>query len=249
MPGAVVTDWAINVAGMAHRFGKRQVLADVSLQVPTGTIVGLLGMNGAGKTTFIRCLLGLLVPSHGQVEVLGLDVRREGPAVRARTGVLLEHTGLYEHLSAEANLQVYGRIALLPASERRDRIGALLTAVGLEDRRHELVRRWSRGMKQKLAVARALMAAPPLLMLDEPTAGLDPLAAESLLDTLMSLVRDRGLSVLLTSHHLHEVERWCHRTAILTDGRIVVEGTPASIRGRAPTLGDAYRAVLGGQTC
>lgn len=228
-------------------FGTRHVLTDVSLKVPAGTIVGLLGPNGAGKTTFIRCLVGLISPNQGDVTVMGLNVRSHGPAVRARIGVLLEHTGLYENLSAEANLEFAGRIAQLTVSERRDRIAALLSAVGLEDRRHDLVRRWSRGMKQKLALARALLAAPPLLLLDEPTGGLDPLAADALLTSLMTLVHERNLSVLLSSHHLHEVERWCHRAAILADGHIVLEGTPASIRGQAPTLDDAYRSALRGQ--
>ena len=153
---------------------------DLSLEVPAGIVFGFLGPNGAGKTTTIHLLLGLLEPTQGQAAVLGCDTRTQAAEIRAHTGALLEFAGLYERLSAEDNLDLYGRIYHIPAPDRRARSKELLTHLDLWDRRKDPVGKWSRGMKQKLAVARALFHHPPLVFLDEPTAGFDPLAATAL---------------------------------------------------------------------
>ena len=205
-------------------------LEGLSIEVPQGNIFGFLGANGSGKTTTIHLLLGLLQPKSGFAKVLGFDTQTQGNLIRERTGVLLEHTGLYERLSAEDNLEFHGRIYCLSTKERRSRIKELLTYLGLWERRHERVGKWSRGMKQKLAVARALLHRPPLVFLDEPTAGLDPLAASALGDLLLELVKREGVTVFLTTHHLAEAEKLCDRVGIIKSGKLLANGTLSELK-------------------
>jgi len=155
---------------LSRYFGTVKAVDDLSLEVPAGIVFGFLGPNGAGKTTTIHLLLGLLEPTEGQASVLGFDTRRQADEIRARIGALLEFSGLYERMSAEDNLEFYGRVYQIPAAERRARIKELLTHLDLWDRRKDQVGKWSRGMKQKLAVARVLLHHPPLIFMDEPTA-------------------------------------------------------------------------------
>jgi ABC-2 type transport system ATP-binding protein len=206
-----------------------RALDDLSLEVPAGSVYGFLGPNGAGKTTTIRLLLGLLPPTSGTAQVLGYDIRTQAAAIRACTGALLEHSGLYERLSAAENLEFYGRIYRLPPAARQARIRELLTHFGLWDRRDDLVAGWSRGMQQKLAVARALLAAPPLIFLDEPTAGLDPVATAELRDDLAALAHQQGVTIFLTTHNLAEAERLCAEVAVIRNGRLLAVGPPATL--------------------
>ncbi|HUF09107.1 MAG TPA: ABC transporter ATP-binding protein, partial [Rhodothermales bacterium] len=162
---------ALRTEALTRDFGAIRAIDSLSLEVPQGTLFGLLGPNGAGKTTTIRLLLGLLQPTSGRAEVLGLDTQKEGQQIRTRVGALLEHTGLYEQLTAEENLDFVGRVWKLPHPTRRTRIEELLREIGLWDRRTEPVGKWSKGMRQRLALARALLHHPTLLLLDEPTAG------------------------------------------------------------------------------
>ena len=166
-------DVAIRLAGLCRAFGSIQAVDELTLEIPAGSVFGFLGPNGAGKTTTIRLLLGLLEPSGGHAAVLGFDPWREGDEVRRRTGAVLEHTGVYEQLTAEENLEFYGRACRLGVDERRAAARELLGRMGLWERRHERPGTWSRGMQQRLALARALIHRPRLLFLDEPTAGLD----------------------------------------------------------------------------
>ncbi|MDD8027625.1 MAG: ABC transporter ATP-binding protein [Acidobacteriota bacterium] len=225
-----MSDIVIRTRGLGRDFKSVTALDDLSIDVPAGIVFGFLGPNGAGKTTTIRLLLGLLEPSRGRAEVLGFDTRTEASRIRASSGALLEHTGLYERLSAEDNLEFYGRIARLSAPERSARIRELLTHFGLWDRRGEAAGKWSRGMKQKLAVARALLARPRLIFLDEPTAGLDPVAAASLREDLASLAAREGTTVFLTTHNLDEAERLCRRVAVIRAGRLLAEGPVEDLR-------------------
>ncbi len=169
----------IRTEHLSRFFSTVKAVDDLSLEVPAGIVFGFLGPNGAGKTTTIHLLLGLLEPTQGQASVLGFDTRTQADEIRTRIGALLEFAGLYERMTAEDNLDFYGRIYHMPAAERRARIKELLTHLDLWDRRTDQVGKWSRGMKQKLAVARALLHHPPLIFLDEPTAGFDPIAAAS----------------------------------------------------------------------
>ncbi len=225
-----MSDIVIRTQGLGRDFKTVTALDDLSIEVPAGIVFGFLGPNGAGKTTTIRLLLGLLEPTRGSAEVLGHDVRTGADRIRSASGALLEHTGLYERLTAEDNLEFQGRIARLPAAERRARSRELLTHFGLWERRTEPAGKWSRGMKQKLAVARALLARPRLIFLDEPTAGLDPVAAASLRDDLAALASREGTTVFLTTHNLDEAERLCRRVAVIRAGRLLAEGPVEDLR-------------------
>jgi len=224
---------AIRTEQLTRDFATVRAVADLSLAVPTGTIFGFLGPNGAGKTTTIRLLLGLLEPTSGRAEVMGLDTRTQADKIRERTGALLEPAGLYERLSVEDNLDFYGRIWRLPFADRQARIRELLTHLGLWERRKEITGTWSRGMKQKLAVARALLHRPSLIFLDEPTAGLDPLAAAALRDDLAALVAREGVTVFLTTHNLAEAEKLCSLVSIIRQGKLLAVGHPRELRARA----------------
>ncbi len=202
----------------------------IAFDVPKGAIFGFLGPNGAGKTTTIRLLLGLLEPTGGRAEVLGLDTRTQSDEIRRRSGALLEHTGLYERLSAEDNLDFFGRVWHIPADQRARRIQELLTTFGLWERRKDAVANWSRGMRQKLGVARTLMHRPELVFLDEPTAGLDPLASAALREDLSDLAQRQGVTVFLTTHNLAEAEKLCQLVAVIREGKLLMIGSPDELR-------------------
>lgn len=212
------------------QFGDVHAVDGITFEVRTGTIFGFLGPNGAGKTTTIRLLLGLLEPSGGSAEVLGFDTRTQADQIRLNCGALLEQTGLYERLTAEDNLELFGRIWHIPAAERAERIRSLLEKMGLYERRKEMVSTWSRGMKQKLAVVRTLIHNPKLVFLDEPTDGLDPVAAASLRDDLVDLARQHGVTVFLTTHNLAEAEKICDQVAVINKGKLLTVGSPDELR-------------------
>ncbi len=222
----------IHIEHLSRSFGTVKALDDLSLEVPAGIIYGFLGPNGAGKTTTIHLLLGLLEPTRGQARVLGYDTRTHAAEIRARSGALLELAGLYERMSAQDNLDLYGRIYRMSAPARHARIKELLTHLDLWERRHDQVGIWSRGMKQKLAVARTLFHRPPLVFLDEPTAGFDPIAATALRDDLVSLVAREGVTVFLTTHNLTEAEKLCAQVAVIRQGKLLAVGTPDELRAR-----------------
>src|SRR5260370_33485589 len=219
----------IHAEPLSRFFGTVKAVDDLSLEVPAGIVFGSLGPNGAGKTTTIHLLLGLLEPTTGQASVLGFDTRTQAKAIRTHSGALLEFAGLYERMSAQDNLDFYGRIYQMPAPDRRARIKELLTHLELWDRRQDEVGKWSRGMKQKLAVARALLHHPPLVFLDEPTAGLDPVASAALREDLASLVAREGVTVFLNTHNLTEAEKLCAQVGVLRKGNLVTAAAPAAL--------------------
>jgi ABC-2 type transport system ATP-binding protein len=230
-PGTV-TPPAIVARGLTRDFPGVRALDDLTLEVPRGAIFGFLGRNGAGKTTTIRLLLGLIEPTKGEALVLGHDPVRVSAAVRKRCGVLLEHAGLVDRLTATDNLDLYGRIWRMRRDMRARRTEELLRRVGLWDRRDDRVRNWSRGMKQKLAIARALMHRPSLIFLDEPTAGLDPVSAAELREDLLRLASRERVTVFLTTHNLAEAERLCDLVGVVREGRLLSVGSPAEIGAR-----------------
>jgi ABC-2 type transport system ATP-binding protein len=234
---------AIQAQGLARTFGQVQALDDLNLEVPAGSVFGFLGPNGAGKTTTIRLLLGLIEPTSGSALVLGFDTRTQSHEIRARAGALLEHAGLYERLSAEDNLRFQGRVARMPRQQLDERIRELLTHLGLWDRRDEAVVKWSRGMKQKLAIARTLLHRPALVFLDEPTAGLDPVAAAGLRDDLARLASQQGATIFLTTHNMAEAEKLCNLVAVVRQGKLLAVGSPAELRSR----GGGQRAEIAGR--
>jgi len=228
-----MADMAIRIEGLTRDFDTVRALDGLSLEVPAGSIFGFLGPNGAGKTTTIRLLLGLLEPTAGRAEVLGFDTQTQGAEVRARTGALLEHPGVYEQLSAEDNLEFYGRAYRMSRSERQARIRELLTQMGLWERRKEQAGKWSEGMRQKLALARALLHRPALALLDEPTAGLDVMAANAVREDLAALAAQGGVTVFLTTHNMAEAERLCSQVAVIREGKLVAVGHPDKLRAQA----------------
>ncbi len=225
-----MTELAIHTEHLSRSFGAVQAVDDLSLDVPAGIVFGFLGANGAGKTTTIHLLLGLLEPTGGQATVLGFNTRTQADAIRARAGSLLEFNGLYERMSAEDNLDLYGRIYHMPAADRRARAKELLVHLDLWDRRKDQVGKWSRGMKQKLAVARALFHRPPLIFLDEPTSGFDPVAAAALRDDLAGLVKREGATVFLNTHNLAEAEKLCAVVGVIRKGKLLTVGSPDELR-------------------
>jgi ABC-2 type transport system ATP-binding protein len=205
-------------------------LAGVSFAVAGGETYGLLGPNGAGKTTMIRILATLLLPSAGSARVLGYDVADRPGQVRRRVGYVFGgDRGLYDRLSAVDNLRYFAELYGVPAREQRHRIAALLDQVGLAERGRDRVEGYSRGMRQRLHIARGLLHDPPVLLLDEPSIGLDPVSARELRGTVAALAA-AGKTVLLTTHYLYEADELCDRIAVLRNGSIAAEGTPAALK-------------------
>jgi ABC-2 type transport system ATP-binding protein len=232
-----MSQMAIRIDGLTRDFasdaGPVRAVDNLSLEVPAGIVFGFLGPNGAGKTTTLRLLLGLLEPSKGRAEVLGFDSLEQADQVRTGCGALLEHTGVYEQMSAEDNLEFYGRIWRLPGAERQARTKELLSHIGLWERRKDPVSKWSRGMKQKLALARTLLHRPALIFLDEPTAGLDVQAAVEVREDLAALAAREGVTVFLTTHNMTEAEKLCNQVAVIREGGLVALGHPDELRARA----------------
>jgi ABC-2 type transport system ATP-binding protein len=240
---------AIRTENLSRDFSTVRAVDKLTLEVSSGIVFGFLGPNGAGKTTTIRLLLGLLEPTDGSARILGYDVRSQANEIRQRSGALLEHSGLYERLSAEDNLEFYGRVWHMPNVERKARIRDLLTHLDLWDRRRELVGTWSRGMKQKLALARTLFHHPALIFLDEPTAGLDPVAASAVREDLASLGEREGVTIFLTTHNLAEAEKLCHQVGVIRQGRLIAMGHPDELQSgaggpRVEILGQGFTAEM-----
>src|SRR5512140_3426352 len=205
----------IQLTNLTRRFGENIAVRDLTLDVQAGEIFGFLGHNGAGKTTTVRLLNGVLEPTSGQAYVLGLDPQTDGPAVRAQTGVLTETPSLDERLTARDNLSIYADLYNVPMSEVSGRVNSLLSEFELADRADEIVGGYSEGMKQRHALTRALLHNPEVLFLDEPTTGLDPVAARHVNGLVENLARREGTTVFLCTHNLVEAQKLCDRVAVM----------------------------------
>jgi ABC-2 type transport system ATP-binding protein len=219
----------ITINQLTRCFHETTAVDQLSLEVHVGEIFGFLGHNGAGKTTTVRLLNGVIEPTSGSLRVLGLDPQVDGPALRARTGVLTETPSLDERLTAWDNLGIYADLYGVPKAAVRPRVLEMLSEFELADRARERVGGYSKGMKQRLALARAMLHRPELLFLDEPTSGLDPLAAHHVNGLIERLARREGCTVFLCTHNLVEAQRLCDRVAILEHGRLVALGTPTEL--------------------
>src|SRR5438874_12522686 len=207
-----------------------EAVRGIDFQVGEGELFGLLGPNGAGKTTTIKMLITLLIPTAGKARVLGLDVVEDAREVRKRIGYVFGgERGVYERLSGYDNLRYFAELYGVPPREQRSRIELLLEMVGLKGREHERAEGYSRGMKQRLHVARGLLHDPDVVFLDEPTIGLDPVGARELRATISTLV-EAGKTVLLTTHYMFEADALCDRIAVISQGKIVAEGTPRDLK-------------------
>lgn len=220
----------IELRGVTRRFGDLVAVDEVDLQVGEGEIVGLLGHNGAGKTTLIRIINGLLTPHGGSLAVHGLDPVEDGLAVRSRTGVLTEYPALEAYLSPRENLDIHASINGMDRARAAATIQQLLDRLGLADRADEPVRKLSAGLKQRVALARALLHDPTLLLLDEPTTNMDPVAAREVRALIRAAARYEGRTVLLSTHNLPEAEELCDRVAIMRKGHLLVDGPPGELR-------------------
>ncbi len=216
---------AIDVRGLTKRFGPRTVVDDVAIQVRRGEICGFLGPNGSGKTTTIRMLCGLLEPDAGEGLCLGHDIRRDARRIKRRVGYMTQRFGLYEDLTIEENLDFVARVYGMP--DRRGVVGAALQRLGLVERRQQLAGSLSGGWKQRLALAACMLHQPELLLLDEPTAGVDPKARRDFWQQIHALAAE-GLTVLVSTHYMDEAER-CHRLAYISYGRLLAKGTAEEV--------------------
>ena len=212
---------AIDVQGLSKRFGTLQAVDNVSLQIEQGHITGFLGPNGSGKTTSLRMLCGLLTPDSGQGQVLGFDFPREAEAIKRQTGYMTQRFSLYEDLTIEENLSFIARVYGLDRVSRR--VDEQLEKLGLDHRRKQLAGTLSGGWKQRLALAAAVMHEPKLLLLDEPTAGVDPQARRDFWDEIHRLAEE-GMTVLVSTHYMDEAER-CHEIAYIFNGKLIARGT------------------------
>ena len=219
----------IQISSITRRFGEKNAVDQLTLDVQAGEIFGFLGHNGAGKTTTVRLLNGVIEPTSGSARVLGLDPQTQGPALRARTGVLTETPSLDERLTARENLSFYADLYNVPRTEVHERVNSMLTEFELADRANEKVGGYSKGMKQRLALARALLHKPDVLFLDEPTAALDPVAARYVNTLVENLARREGCTVFICTHNLVEAQKMCDRVAVMEHGRLVALGTPADL--------------------
>jgi ABC-2 type transport system ATP-binding protein len=232
--------------GFLNRAGREvRAVRGISFSVDRGELFGLLGPNGAGKTTTIKMLITLLLPTSGRASVLGYDVVAQAREVRRRVGYVFGgDRGLYDRLSGLDNLRYFAELYAVPPREQRHRIGELLELVGLAGRERERVEGYSRGMRQRLHIARGLLHRPEVLFLDEPSIGLDPVGARELRTTVRALV-ERGTTVLLTTHYMFEADELCDRIAVIADGRIVATGSPADLKQAVGAAGVIEVEVFG----
>jgi ABC-2 type transport system ATP-binding protein len=219
----------ITINQLTRHFKETVAVDNLSLEVYAGEIFGFLGHNGAGKTTTVRLLNGVIEPTSGSMRVLGFDPQLDGPALRAQTGVLTETPSLDDRLTAWDILGIYADMYGVPKTVTKSRIQELLTEFDLEDRAKDKVGGYSKGMKQRLALTRALLHRPELLFLDEATSGLDPVSAHHVNELIERMARREGCTIFMCTHNLVEAQRLCDRVAILEHGRLVALGTPTEL--------------------
>ena len=222
--------------GLTKRFGDKVALDNFTLEIPSGVVFGLLGPNGAGQTTAVRLLSTILKPTSGTATVNGYDILAQPELVRKSVGVLPEDTGLYDRLTAVETLRFYGGVQGLEGPELDERIDKLLQLLELYDRRNDRTAKYSRGMRQKLALARALIHDPPVLLLDEPTLGLDVMSTHAIRDYVKGIAKE-GKTVLLNTNNMYEAQMLCERLALINKGALRASGTVSDLEKLANTQG------------
>ena len=223
---------ALLLQGVVKTFGETRAVDGLDLDVPAGTCLGLLGPNGAGKSTTMRMLTGQAIPDAGTIQVLGYDVPRESKQARARMGVVPQRENLDEELTCRQNLTVWATLLRVPRRSRDAAVASALEAAQLVDRADSKVSTLSGGMRRRLLIARALVHDPALVLLDEPTVGLDPQVRGDIW-TLIDRLRSQGVTVLMSTHYIEEAERLCDDVAVVSHGKVIARGTPADARRRA----------------
>lgn len=221
------SEWIIDLEAISKSFGKREAVRQISLKVKRGSIYGLLGPNGAGKSTTIRMICGVLKPSGGTAFIDGMDVYKEAEQIKARIGYMSQKFSLYDDLTVIENLKFYASLYGIYGKERNERIRQLIDMAGINGRENQLAGQLSGGWKQRLALSCALIHKPSLLILDEPTAGVDPVARRIFWELIFKLAA-QGITVLVTTHYMDEAES-CDRVAFVFDGQKIAEGTPREL--------------------
>ncbi|MFH0956605.1 MAG: ATP-binding cassette domain-containing protein [Candidatus Aenigmatarchaeota archaeon] len=220
----------IKADNLVKKFGELTAVGGISFEIEEGEIFGLLGPNGAGKTTTISMLSTTLKPTSGTATVNGFDIRKDEDKVRKSIGIVFQDQSLDEELTAEENMDFHGRLYRIERKERQERIKKLLTLVGLEERKDGIVKTFSGGMRRRLEIARGLLHEPKVLFLDEPTLGLDPQTRNHLWQYITKLNKEKGITIILTTHYMDEADRLCRRVAIIDNGKIVAMDTPAKLK-------------------
>jgi ABC-2 type transport system ATP-binding protein len=221
---------AIRVNQLTKRFNDLIAVDHLSFEIEQGEIFGLLGPNGAGKTTTLSMLATMLKPTSGSATVNGIDIEEDEDGVRKSIGIVFQDQSLDEELTAWENMDFHGRMYRIPGELRRKRITDLLQLVGLEDRKDDIVKTFSGGMRRRLEIARGLLHHPVVLFLDEPTLGLDPQTRNHLWQYIAALSREKGITIILTTHYMEEADRLCNRVAIIDRGRIIALDTPENLK-------------------
>lgn len=237
----------IHVVNLVKRYGPIMAVRDVSFTVKAGEIFAFLGPNGAGKTTTIKILTTLLKPTSGKVEVDGFDPTKDQSEVRKRFGIVFQDPSLDDQLTAYENMDLHGALYAVPRKLRKERIQQLLNLFQLWDRRSDLVKNFSGGMRRRLEIARCMLHTPKIIFLDEPTLGLDPQTRNQLWQHIKSLNQNEAITVFLTTHYMEEAERMADRIAIIDHGAIVAQGTPAELKENtgADSLEGAFLKLTG----
>lgn len=239
---------AIDCRHLVHRYGHVTAVDDFSLQVRTGETMGLLGPNGAGKTTVVRVLTTLTPVQRGQVEIFGLDSRRSTMDIRHNIGYVPQQLSIESALTGRQNVELFARLYDVPRSERKRRVGEALDAMHLADVADDPAGTYSGGMVRRLELAQALVNRPSLLILDEPTVGLDPIARDSVWAQVQRMQSDFGMTVLLTTHYMQEADTLCDRVALMHHGRLQAVGTPTELKQTVSSdasLEDVFRHYAG----
>ena len=235
---------AVAVERLEKTLGKNKVLRGISFQAQPGEIFGLLGPNGAGKTTTLRLVSTLLSPDGGMVEVLGFDTRKAPEEVRRRIGVVTADIGVYPRLSARENIAYFAQLSEVPSLDLKRRVDAVIDRLDIDSFANQRAESLSSGQKQKVAIARAIVHDPPVLMFDEPTSNLDVLASREVREFMVES-KERGKCVIFSTHVMHDAERLCDRITILHEGQVVASGSTAEVRGGKPELEDAFLELVG----
>jgi len=237
---------AVSIEGLTKDYGSVRAVDGLDLVIPKAEVFGLLGPNGSGKTTTINCLTGLLKPTEGTIRVMGLDVQEKGPEAREVMGVSPQETAIYPYLTGEENIRLFGELYSVPRKTLDARVDYVLEKLGLLDEARRRVGKYSGGMKRRVSIAMALVTDPKVVLLDEPTVGMDPQARRAVWDFIVEL-RDRGKTVVLTTHYMEEADELCDEVGIIDHGKLIELGPPEKLREkyRARDLEDVFIRLTG----
>lgn len=243
---ATVATYAIVIENLTKDYGDVKAVDELSLSIPEAEVFGLLGPNGSGKTTTINCLTGVLKPTEGTIKVGGFDVSNEGSKAREILGVSPQETAIYPYLTGKENVQLFGTLYSVPKKTLDASVNKMMEKVGLLDEAGRRVSKYSGGMKRRVSIAMALVQAPRIVLLDEPTVGMDPQSRRAIWDFIMEL-RDEGRTIVLTTHYMEEAEELCDRVGIIDHGRLIELGSPAELKAKygAKDLEDVFIQLTG----